>query len=193
MVAVPPARLVRGPLVGLVLDRPGFMAAPTSCAPSAITAAVSTPGGPATLLSQRFAMTGCSKLKFSPKMSIKAIKSTKKAGAGLHVKLTQTAGQANLKSVSVRLPKQIAIKLKALGKLCTQAQLAADACPAATKVGGASATTPPVAVAPRRTMAAAGRASRCTPSPRTAMPNTTATTGLVTVMDATTTSAGPVA
>ncbi|WCB96734.1 hypothetical protein DSM104299_05500 [Baekduia alba] len=129
--------------VGLVLDRPGFMAPPTSCIPSAVQAVVSAPaGGPSATLSSRFAMSGCSKLKFTPKMAIKAVASTKQAGAGLHVALTQPAGQANLKAVAVSLPKQIVIKLKALGKVCTAAQLAAIACPAASKVGGASATTP---------------------------------------------------
>ncbi|WCB92458.1 hypothetical protein DSM104299_01154 [Baekduia alba] len=128
--------------VGLALDRPGFMASPTSCAPSEVTAQVASASGETTTLSQRFAMSGCSKLPFAPKMSIKAIKSTKKAGAGLHVTLTQTPGQSNLKSVGVALPKQIVIKLKALGQVCTSAQLAAVKCPAASKVGGASAVTP---------------------------------------------------
>jgi hypothetical protein len=128
--------------VGLTLDRPGFMAPPTSCTPSAITASVAAPGGATTTLSQRFAMTGCSKLRFTPKMSITAIKSTKKAGAGLHVTLTQPDGQAGLRSVGVALPKQIVIGLKRLGKVCTGKQLAALACPAASKVGGASAVTP---------------------------------------------------
>jgi hypothetical protein len=129
--------------VGLTLDRAGFMAPPTSCTPSAITASVAAPGGgPSATLSQRFAMTGCSKLRFSPRMTITAIKSTKKAGAGLHVTLTQGDGQAGLRSVGVALPRQIVIGLKRLGKVCTGRQLAALACPAASKVGGASAVTP---------------------------------------------------
>jgi hypothetical protein len=128
--------------VGLTLDRAGFMAPPTSCTPSAITATVGAPGGASTTLSQRFAMNGCSKLRFTPRMTISAIKSTKKAGAGLHVTLTQPDGQAGLRSVGVALPKQIVIGLKRLGKVCTAAQLAAIACPAASKVGGASAVTP---------------------------------------------------
>ena len=75
-------------------------------------------------------------------MTASAVRSTKAAGAGLHVGITQAAGQANLKTVAVTLPAGLAIKLKALGTACTQAQLDARACPAASKVGGASAVTP---------------------------------------------------
>ncbi|HEY6761302.1 MAG TPA: hypothetical protein VI318_17520 [Baekduia sp.] len=128
--------------VGLTLDRPGFMVNPTSCADGVVAATLTGAAGTVQAASSRFGLTGCKKLAFAPKMKITASPSTKAAGAGLHVALTQGAGQANLKSVAVSLPKQLAVKLKALGTTCTAAQEAAQACPAASQVGGASARTP---------------------------------------------------
>jgi hypothetical protein len=128
--------------VGLVLDRPGFMVTPTSCAPSAVEATVTGTAGATARLSSRFGMRGCAKLPFAPRMTATAVPSTRTAGAGLHVAIAMPAGQANMKSVAVSLPAQLAVKLKALGTVCTPQQLAALACPAAAKIGGASARTP---------------------------------------------------
>ncbi|HET6510297.1 MAG TPA: hypothetical protein VFG42_26120 [Baekduia sp.] len=128
--------------VGLILDRPGFMAPPTSCAPSAVQATVTSVSGATSRVSSRFAMGGCSRLTFAPKIAIKAQVSTKAKGAGLHVALRMPTGGANLKSVSVKLPYAFLIKLKTLGTRCTPAQAEALTCPAASKVGGARARTP---------------------------------------------------
>ena len=128
--------------VALRLDRAGFMVNPTSCADAAVTATLTGSGGERTDAVSRFGLNGCRALPFAPKMTASAVKSTKAAGAGLHVAIRQAAGQANLKTVAVTLPAGLTIKLKALGTACTQAQLDARACPAASKVGGASAVTP---------------------------------------------------
>jgi hypothetical protein len=128
--------------VALRLDRAGFMVNPTSCADAAVTATLTGSGGEKTDAVSRFGLNGCRALPFSPKMTASAVKSTKAAGAGLHVAIRQAAGQANLKTVAVTLPAGLTIKLKALGTACTQAQLDARGCPAASKVGGASAVTP---------------------------------------------------
>lgn len=128
--------------VSLKLDRAGFMVNPTSCGEAAVAATLIGSGGEKADAVSRFGVSGCRALPFAPKMKATAVRSTKAAGAGLHVALTQSAGQANLKSVAVTLPAGLAIKLKALGTACSQAQLAALACPPASKVGGASAVTP---------------------------------------------------
>jgi hypothetical protein len=128
--------------VALRLDRAGFMVNPTSCAGAAVTATLAGSGGERTDAVSRFGLNGCRALPFTPRMAASAVRGTKAAGAGLHVRITQAAGQANLKTVAVTLPTGLAIKLKALGTACSQAQLDARACPAASKVGGASAVTP---------------------------------------------------
>jgi hypothetical protein len=128
--------------VTLRLDRAGFMVNPTSCAGAAVTATLAGSGGERIDAVSRFGLNGCRALPFTPRMTASAAKSTRAAGAGLHVGITQAAGQANLKTVAVSLPAGLGIKLKALGTACSQAQLDARNCPAASKVGGASAVTP---------------------------------------------------
>ena len=128
--------------VRLTLDRTGFMVPPTSCAPGVVQATLTGTAGSSAAASSRFGMAGCSRLRFAPKMKASGRASTKTAGAGLHVDITQAAGEANLKTVAVRLPKQLQVKLKALGTACTAAELDRLACPAASQVGGASASTP---------------------------------------------------
>jgi hypothetical protein len=128
--------------VSLRLDRAGFMVNPTSCADATVAATLTGAGGEQAAVTSRFGLNGCRALPFAPKMTATVVRSTKAAGAGLHVAIRQAAGQANLKTVAVTLPTGLTIKLKALGTACTQAQLAARACPAASKVGGASAVTP---------------------------------------------------
>lgn len=126
--------------VGLTLDRPGFMVTPTSCSASSVRATIAG-GGTSVDRSSRFGMTGCAKLPFTPKMKASLTPSAKQ-GAGLHVTVTQPAGQANLRRVQVTLPSGVGVRLEGLGTICSAEQLAAVACPAASKVGGASAVTP---------------------------------------------------
>jgi hypothetical protein len=132
--------------VSLKLDRAGFMVNPTSCGDAAVAATLTGSGGEKADVTSRFGVSGCRALPFSPRMTATAVRSTKAAGAGLHVAIRQAAGQANLKTVAVTLPTGMTIKLKALGTACSQAQLDARACPAASKVGGASAVTPLLSV-----------------------------------------------
>lgn len=128
--------------IGLTLDRDGFMVNPTSCGDAAVGIVVASTTGATSAAASRFGLTGCKALRFAPAIKATAKPSTRRAGAGLHVALTQAAGQANLKSVAFGLPRQMGIKTKALGTACRRAQLASDACPAASQVGGASARTP---------------------------------------------------
>jgi hypothetical protein len=128
--------------IGLTLDRDGFMINPTSCGDAAIGVATASTGGQTATAASRFGLDGCRALKFAPAIKATAQAATKTKGAGLHVALTQGAGQASLKAVQFGLPRQMGVKTTALGTTCLPAQLAADACPAASQVGGASALTP---------------------------------------------------
>ena len=58
------------------------------------------------------------------------------------VRVTQQPGEAGILGNGVTLPFEIGPHLAALGTVCTNAQLAADACPAGSKVGTANATSP---------------------------------------------------
>jgi hypothetical protein len=128
--------------IALNLDRDGFMLNGTSCGDAAVTIGMTGTAGSTASATSRFGLDGCRALKFTPSIKATVKPSTKNAGAGLHVTLTHAPGQANLKSVAFGLPKQLGVKLKALGTTCLPEQLAADQCPAASQVGGASAKTP---------------------------------------------------
>jgi hypothetical protein len=66
------------------------------------------------------------------------------APAGLTVSLSQAAGEANTKSVSVKLPNQLGARLSTINQACPEDTFKADpkTCAAGSKVGTVSAATP---------------------------------------------------
>jgi hypothetical protein len=101
-------------------------------------------------VSSPFAAAGCRSLPFKPKFQVStSAKHSRKNGAGLHVVVQSGAGQANIGSVKVNLPKQLPSRLSTLNQACPEATFNANpaACPAGSKVGGATAYTPVLPVA----------------------------------------------
>jgi hypothetical protein len=91
-----------------------------------------------------FRATGCDRLPFSPSLSAVADgRTSASSGAGLKVTLTQPAGQANVKSVSVQLPKAFTARGTTVAGACPEATFAANpaACSNA-RVGTVHAQTP---------------------------------------------------
>jgi hypothetical protein len=138
--------LLRIQAVNVTIDRPGFIFNPTSCARQSIAATVAGAQGATANLSSPFEVGGCAGLPFSPKMTVSlAGHSSKNNGAGLNVKIVEgVAGEANVHSVKVELPRQLPSRLATLQKACTAAVFAANpaGCPAASIVGTATARTP---------------------------------------------------
>jgi hypothetical protein len=135
--------------INVTIDRPGFTFNPTNCSPMAITGSVGSAEGGSSKVQERFQVTNCASLKFAPKFSVSTSGRTSKAnGASLSVKLSEPNApqgtQANISKVKVDLPKQLPSRLTTLQKACTDAQFAADpaGCPAASKIGMATVTTP---------------------------------------------------
>ena len=133
-------------LYGTVQGR-NYTRGPTSCSlkvstgeafaydhPGAVTGAPST-----------YTPTGCEKLPFKPTFDMR-VGSRGTNGERQHppmtVKVTQQPGEAGILGNGVTLPFEIGPHLAALGTVCTNEQLAADACPAGAKVGTANATSP---------------------------------------------------
>jgi hypothetical protein len=98
-------------------------------------------GGPAS----SYTPTKCEALPFKPTFSM-SVGSRGTNGERQHppmtVKVTQQPGEAGILGNGVTLPFEIGPHLAALGTVCTNEQLAADACPAGSKVGTANATSP---------------------------------------------------
>jgi len=135
--------------VNVSIDRPGFTFNPTNCAPMSITGVLTSSQGATDSLSVPFQVTNCATLAFKPKFKVATTgKTSRQKGASLNVKLAypkaRWGSQANIKSVKVDLPKQLPSRLSTLQKACTASVFDANpaACPAASRVGTARATTP---------------------------------------------------
>ncbi len=135
--------------VNVTIDKPGFTFNPTSCAKKTIGGVLSSSEGMSASKTSSFQVTNCASLAFKPGFKVTTTgKTSRTNGAGLDVKLTYPSGSlgkyANVKSVKVDLPKQLPSRLTTLQKACTDTVFNQNpaACPAASKVGEATATTP---------------------------------------------------
>jgi hypothetical protein len=141
---------VRLKTVNVTVDRPGFIYNPTNCSAMQVTGTVSgdqpdgTPGASAGV-SSPFAAAGCANLPFHPTFKVSTSgKTSKHAGASLTVNVTSGAGQANIHTVAVTLPKQLPSRLTTIQQACREATFAANpaSCPEGSVVGTVTARTP---------------------------------------------------
>jgi hypothetical protein len=128
----------------VAVDRPGFIFNPSTCDPLAIHGTLTAVDGTVQEADAPFQATGCADLPFSPKLSATADGKTSEAsGAGLKVTLTQPAGQANVKSVSVQLPKRFTARGSTVTGACREDAFKADPATCANaQVGTVHAVTP---------------------------------------------------
>ena len=127
------------------IDRPGFMLSPSNCKQQALSAQINSADGKSANVSSPFAVSGCSSLRFQPRISASTSGKTSKAnGASLVVKLAQGPGEAGISKVDLTLPVALPSRLTTLQKACTEAQFAANpaGCPEGSVVGSATARTP---------------------------------------------------
>jgi hypothetical protein len=138
--------------IRVYVDRPKFTLNPTSCDPLTIGSTLNSPSGASSTVTSPFQASNCQGLGFKPGFKVStAGKTSRKAGASLHVKLTyptNQGAQANIAKVKVDLPKQLPSRLTTLQKACTARQFDTNpaGCPVASKVGYAKATTPLIPV-----------------------------------------------
>ena len=134
--------------INVTIDRPGFMANPTNCAPMKIFSEVSsaTTAVDGTTL---FQVAGCAGLKVDPKLSLDLSgKGQTKDGAhpALTARLTMAPGRANLKKIKVTLPLSLALDPdnSQSDDLCEfeVGRQAIPECPTRSIVGTATAKTP---------------------------------------------------
>jgi hypothetical protein len=140
--------------INAVIDRPGFMFNPTSCAPMSFSGTATSTEGASAALSSHFQVGSCRSLTFKPGFSASTSGKTSRAkGASLDAKIVYPTGplghnqasqQSNIAKVKVDLPKQLPSRLTTLQKACTAAVFEANPanCPAASVVGVVKAVTP---------------------------------------------------
>lgn len=125
------------------LDRPGFTLNPTNCEPHATTAKVSGTEGATAMGSSHYQVGNCADLDFGPKLGLRLSGGLNRRGhPALHATLAAKPGEANIKQVSVALPRGELLDNAHLGTPCTRVQFNADACPAGSLLGRAEAVTP---------------------------------------------------
>ncbi len=135
--------------VNVRIDKPQFTFNPTSCAKKSIVGSLTAVEGLSSTVTDSFQVTNCASLAFKPGFSVSTTGKTSRVnGAGLDVKLSYPKNAfgkyANIKAVKVALPKQLPSRLTTLQKACPDSTFNANpaACPAASRIGSATATTP---------------------------------------------------
>ncbi|HET7574412.1 MAG TPA: hypothetical protein VFJ99_04790 [Solirubrobacterales bacterium] len=135
---------VRFQMIGLDLDRPGFMRNPTSCSPSQVSASLRSREGTATTSRTPFLVHGCIALPLRPRLSA-ALGGRGQLRAGGHpslrLALRMPAGGTNLRSIAVRFPSPLAIASPDLQQLCSRRRAEQGRCPKDARIGTASART----------------------------------------------------
>ena len=141
-----PLRLKR---VSVSINKQGFLVNPTNCGTLATETTLTSTFGATQSLSSPFQVANCNKLAFKPSFGAASGAKTSKAnGASLETTINMPAGDANIKSVLVQLPKQLPSRLTTLQKACPEATFAANpyTCPSGSFVGGVRANTPTLGV-----------------------------------------------
>jgi hypothetical protein len=131
--------------VNVTVDRPGFTFNPTNCSPLSVDGTISSTQGAHVNVASHFQAANCATLPFHPSFKVSTQAHTSQAlGASLDVKVASGPGQANIAKTVVSLPKQLPAWLKTIQQACPEATFAANpaACPVASAIGTATATTP---------------------------------------------------
>jgi hypothetical protein len=131
--------------INLNINRQGYLINPTNCSLFATETALTSTLGATQSLSSPFQVGNCSALALKPSFkSATSAKTSKALGASLETTINQGAGQTNIKSVLVQLPKQLPSRLTTLQKACPSAVFEANpySCPSGAFVGGVRANTP---------------------------------------------------
>jgi uncharacterized repeat protein (TIGR01451 family) len=129
--------------IDLKLDRNQFTLNPTNCEKMAFSGEEVSSLGNVAALSNPFQVGECGKLAFAPKLALKLTGPTKRTGnPALKATLTMPFGGANIARAQVTLPHSEFLDNAHIGTVCTRVQFAADACPAASIYGHATAVTP---------------------------------------------------
>ena len=131
--------------VKVTVDRAGFLLNGTACGPQNVLSSIRSVDGSNATPSAPLSVTGCDALPFKPVITATTSgRPTAKRGGSLLVTLKQPAGQANLRRVSVQLPKAYAARGTTTAKACLDTIYNADPkkCGAVSRVGTTQAVTP---------------------------------------------------
>ena len=133
--------------LSVAVTKSNFLFNPSSCNPLTTDSTIGAIQGAVAHPSSVFGVTDCTALAFKPTFKAASPSRPSRAnGASLVVTFTQPDHQANIHSVVASLPKELPSRLTTLQKACTEGVWAGGngykSCPAGSKVGQATVTTP---------------------------------------------------
>lgn len=137
--------------VSIKLDRDNFTLNPTNCSKLSFGGALlgggANPVSPAAFtrspISAPFEASGCDKLGFRPKLSLRLSGGMRRAkNPRLRAVLTPRPGDANIARAQTILPRSLILDQGNLANVCTRVQFAANNCPKDSIYGNAVATSP---------------------------------------------------
>ncbi len=135
--------------VQVTIDRPGFQYNPTDCEQMQVAGDLEGARGGQAVESVPFRVSGCAALPFKPVLtSATEGQGSRVDGAGLTVKVTSGAGQANIAKTVLTLPKQLPSRQSTIRQACLAAVFEADpaSCPEGSLIGSATVHTPVLSV-----------------------------------------------
>ena len=132
--------------IRVAIDRPNFAINPTNCVPLSVDSQGIGDQGTVTDFSSYFHVLNCQSLPFKPKMTFRVLggktKTHRSANPPMQIDLRTQPGDANIKSLSVTLPKAFAIDQRHLGNICSKAQLESESCAGRQPIGSVMTKTP---------------------------------------------------
>jgi hypothetical protein len=128
------------------IDRPEFTINPTNCSNFTVDSRGVGDQDTATDFSSPFHAVNCARLAFKPRMAIRVLgkrgQTARSKNPKLRFDLFTRRGDANLKSLTVTLPKAFAVDQRHLANICSKAQLFAEQCKGRQPIGNAWVKTP---------------------------------------------------
>jgi hypothetical protein len=130
--------------VRVAVDRPGFMAIPTSCAEKQVRGVVESVAGRVVGVRDRFQAADCGGLPFRPRLRLFAGSpghTTALSSTPVTAVLTQQPGEAGIRRATLTLPTVLSARLPVIEDACSPDEFASGRCEAA-RIGNAVAVTP---------------------------------------------------
>jgi hypothetical protein len=136
---------IRFQTIAISLDRGGLIHNPTSCGPHSIDAVLESQEGGTTAPSSPYAVSGCGRLGFSPRLRATLLgrgRLHEHAAVGLRISAQLRRGDTAMRSLAVSLPPALKLNVTKLKEICSRADARRGLCPTSSKVGTSRARTP---------------------------------------------------
>jgi uncharacterized repeat protein (TIGR01451 family) len=128
--------------IRILLDRPGFVRAPTDCTPMRLAGEATSVSAAAAGLSTRFQVGRCGSLRFAPRFALQVRGGlARNSHPGLRVLLRGRPGEAGIDTATFGLPRNEILDLRHVRALCAR-RLPPALCPGASRLGQARFRSP---------------------------------------------------